>query len=82
MMKVSQMREDMDINGKDTEKRTNKRANEKTNERASERIEQNFMNEILSKIRQIEENSFFRHENRLFRHLLQNIQNCYQQYFM
>ena len=39
--------------------RTNERANEKTNERASERIEQKFMNEILSKTREIEENSFF-----------------------
>ena len=82
MMKVSQMREDIDINGKDTVKRTNERKHEKTNERASERIEQKFMNEILSKTRQIKENSFFRHDNRLFRQLLQNIENCYQQYFM
>ena len=33
-------------------------AKEKTNERASKRIEQRFMNEILSKTREIEENSF------------------------
>ena len=82
MMKVSQMREDIDINGKDTEQRTNERTNEKTNERASERIEQRFMNEILSETQKIEENSFFGHDNRLFRQLLQNIENCYQQYFM
>ena len=43
---------------KRTNERTNERANEKTNERASERIEQKFMIEILSKTRQIEENSF------------------------
>ena len=34
----------------------NEQANERTNERASERIEQKFMNEILSKTREIEEN--------------------------
>ena len=38
----------------------NERTNEQTNnERASERIEQKFMNEILSKTREIEENPFF-----------------------
>ena len=45
----------------------NERTNEQTNERLSKRIEQNFMNEILSKTREIEENPFFRHDNRLFR---------------
>ena len=34
----------------------NEQTNEQTNERASERKEQKFMNEILSKIREIEEN--------------------------
>ena len=48
MMKVSQQ-ENIEINGKDTEKRTNEQANEKTNERANERKEQKFMSEILSK---------------------------------
>ena len=37
----------------------NERTNEQTNERLSERIEQKFMNEILSKTREIEENPFF-----------------------
>ena len=60
----------------------NEQTNEQTNERASERMEQEFMNEILSKTREIEENPFFRHDNRLFRQFLQNIENCYQQYFL
>ena len=47
------------------------------NERLSERIEQKFMNEILIKTREIEENSFFQHDNRLFRQFLQNTGNCY-----
>ena len=42
----------------------NERTNEQTKERASERIAQKFMNEILSKTREIEENPFFRHDNR------------------
>ena len=45
----------------------NERTNEQTNERSSERIEQKFMNEILSKTREIEEYPF----NRLFRKFLQ-----------
>ena len=49
----------------------NKRTNEQTNERSSERIEQKVMNEILSKTREIEDYSFFRHDNRLFRQFLQ-----------
>ena len=42
----------------------NEQTNEQTNERSSERIEQKFRNEILSKNREIEENPFFRHDNR------------------
>ena len=67
----------------------NKRTNEQTNERSSERIEQKFMNEILSKTREIEDYSgekksysFFRHDNRLFREFLQNIGNCYYLYIL
>ena len=52
--------------------------NERTNERASERIEQKFMNET----REIEEAPFFRHDNRLFRQFLENIEDCYEQYFV
>ena len=51
MMKVSQMKENIEINGKDPEKRMNKRTNEqmneRTNERSSERMEQKFIVEIL-----------------------------------
>ena len=53
----------------------NEQTNEQTNERASETIEQKFMNEILSKTREIEQNLLFRHDNRLFRQFLQNIVN-------
>ena len=49
----------------------NEQTNEQTNERANERIEQKFMNEILSKTREIEENPLFRHDNRLFQQFLQ-----------
>ena len=59
----------------------NEQTNEQMNERASEKIEQKF-NEILSKTREIEENTLFRHDNRLFRQFLQNIGNCYQLHFM
>ena len=55
----------------------NERTNEQTNELSSEKIEQKFMNETLSKTREIEENSYFRHDNRLFRRLLQNMGNSY-----
>ena len=59
-MKVGQMKENIDINGKDPEKRmnerTNKRTSERMNERASERVEQKFMNKILSTTRKIEDN--------------------------
>ena len=82
MMKNSQMREDIDIIMEKILKNERTNANEKTKERASERMEQRFMNEILSETQKIEENSFFGHDNRLFRQLLQNIENCYQQYFM
>ena len=82
MMKNSQMREDIDIIMEKILKNERTNANEKTKERASERMEQRFMNEILSETQKIEENSFFRHGNRLSRQLLQNIENCYQQYFM
>ena len=34
------------------------------------------------KTREIEEKPLFRHDNRLFRHFLQNIGNCYQLHFM
>ena len=51
----------------------NERTNEQTNERSSERMEQKFMNEILSKTREIEEYPFFRQDNRLLRQFLQNI---------
>ena len=57
----------------------NERTNEQTNERANERLDQEFMNEILSTTREIKENPLFRHENQLFRQLLENIGNCYQQ---
>ena len=60
----------------------NEQTNERTNERASEKIEQKFMNEILSKTREIEENPLFRHENRLSRQFLQNIGNGYQLHFI
>ena len=53
----------------------NEQTNEQTNERSGERIEQKFMNEILSKAREIEENPRFGHENWLFRQFLQNIRN-------
>ena len=72
-------KENIDINEKDTEKRTNERTNERANEWKSE---QKFMNEILSKNREIEENSLFRCDNWLFRQFLQNIGNCYQLHFM
>ena len=36
-------------------------------EQTNERIEQKLMNKILSKTKEIEESSFFRHDNRLFR---------------
>ena len=55
----------------------NERTNEQTNELASEKIEQKFMNETLSKSQEIEENSYFRHDNRLYRRFLQNIGNSY-----
>ena len=35
----------------------------------------------MSTTGEIEENAFFPHENRLFRQLLDNIGNCYEQYF-
>ena len=60
----------------------NEQTNERTNEKASERMEQKFMNEILSTTRENEENPFFQHDNRLFWQFLENIGNCYQQYFM
>ena len=60
----------------------NEQTNEQTDERASERIEQKFMNEILSKTREIEENPLFQHDNRLFWKFLQNFGNCYQLHFM
>ena len=69
IMKVRQMRANLDINRKDREKRTN------------ERTKQKFMTE-LSTTRENEENPFFRHGNQLFRKFLENIGNCFQQYFM
>ena len=51
----------------------NERTNEQTNELSSEKIEQKFMNETLSKTREIEENSFFRHDNQLFRRTLEEL---------
>ena len=72
MMKVSQMRE-------------NNRSLEKILkiERTKERMEQKFMYiEILSTTREIEENPFFKHDDRLFRQFLENIGNCYQQHLM
>ena len=62
--------------------RTNEKTNEWTNKRTSERMEQKFMNEISSTAQEIEESPFFRHDNRLFRQFLENIEDCYQQYFM
>ena len=62
--------------------RTNERTNEWTNEKVSERMEQKFMNEILSTTRENEENPFFQHDNQLLWQFLENIGNCYQQYFM
>ena len=47
--------------------------NEQKNEETSQRIEQKFMNEVLSKTREIEENLLFRHENRLFQQSLRSI---------
>ena len=70
-MKVRQMRENIDINGKDIY----------TNEQTDERMEQKFQNKI-SKTREIEENPFFKHDNRLFQQFVQNIWNCHQQYFV
>ena len=78
IMKVRQMRANIGINGKDPEKRTN----EQTNERANGRMEQEFMNEIVSTTREIKENPLFGHKNKLFRQFLENIEDCYQQYFM
>ena len=65
-----------------TKKRTNEGRNERTNEIVSERMEQKFMNNISSTTREIEESPFFRHDNRLFRQFLENIEDCYQQYSM
>ena len=51
----------------------NEQTREQTNERASKRREQKFMSEILSKTHEIEENSFFRYNKRLFLQFLENI---------
>ena len=40
MMKVSQMREDIDINGKDTEKRMNEHTNEQIRKQIKERAKE------------------------------------------
>ena len=58
------------------------RTNERTNERANKRMEQKFMNEISSTTREIEVIPLFRHDNRLFRQFLENIEDCYQQSFI
>ena len=63
-------------------KQMNERPNDRTNEIVSERMEQKSMNKISSTTREIEESPFFRHDNRLFRQFLENIEVCYQQYFM
>ena len=54
--------------------------NERTNEQMNElknRAEIHEWNIGKSKIREIEENPFFQHDNRLFRQFLQNIGNYY-----
>ena len=47
-----------------------------------EPMERKFIIEISSTTREIEGSTFFRHNNRLFQQLLENFQDCYQQFFM
>ena len=74
MMKVSQMIENIDINEKDTEKRTNERTNE--------RIEQKFHEWNNEQNSRNWRKSVFLARSTAFPAFLQNIKNCYQQYFM
>ena len=70
MIKVIQMRENIDETNEETNQWMNKWTNEQTNERVSESTEQKFMNEILRKTREIEKNLFFQ----LSQKFLQNIE--------